>query len=249
MPRRVHYTRDDSGKKPVAILRLDDGKANAMQMAFFDELRAALDQAEGDDVHSVILAGRPGFFSAGLDLKVLPTLSAADLRSTLDGLEDTMKRVFLFPKPVIAAASGHAIAGGMMLYLAADLRLAVDLDEALFGLNEAVTGLRIQGGLAALCQHAIPPEFHTELMLQGHMMNPAETERRRITHQRVPQSGDLLAQALARAQGLSELDLPAYAANKNMLREPAWQAAVAYADALPDLLGDHNPFAELRNRV
>jgi len=248
MTLRVHYTKVDSAPKPTAILRLDDGKANAMQMAFFDELRAALDQAEGDDVHSVILTGRAGFFSAGLDLKVLPQLSPADLRDTVDGLEDTMKRVFLFPKPVIAAASGHAIAGGMMLYLAADLRLASDQDGALFGLNEAVTGLRIQGGLAALCQHAIPSEFHTELILQGHMMSPAETERRRITHQRVP-GEDLLDQALERAQGLSELDLSAYAANKNMLREPGWLAAVAYTETLPDLIGNHNPFSELGDRL
>ena len=249
MTRRVHYTRDESGKKPTAILRLDDGKANAMQMAFFDELRAALDQAENDDVHSVILTGREGFFSAGLDLKVLPALSVSDLRHTVDGLEDTMERVFLFPKPVIAAASGHAIAGGMMLFLAVDLRLAVERKDALFGLNEAATGLRIQGGLSALCQTAIPPEFHTELILQGHMMNAAETVRRRITHELVPHRDDLLGKALARADELAELDLPAYAANKKMLREPAWHAAVAYANALPNLLGDRNPFSGLRDRI
>ena len=78
---RVHY--EERGA--VAILRLDDGKANAMQLAWCDEVHKALDRAEAAGVRAIVLLGRRGFFSGGLDLKVLPSLSLRDLRETTFG--------------------------------------------------------------------------------------------------------------------------------------------------------------------
>ena len=70
---RVHYTKQDA----VGIIALDDGKANVIQQAFLDQLAAVLDQIEADDsVRAVVLRGRPKFFSAGLDIKTLPTLES-----------------------------------------------------------------------------------------------------------------------------------------------------------------------------
>src|SRR5207253_2771778 len=106
----------------VAQITLDDGKVNAMALAFFEGLNAALDRAERERPGAVVIAGRAGVFSAGLNLKLLPTLPPAELARTMVAFGRTMLRVFTFPIPTVAAVSGHAIAGGAMLASACDLR-------------------------------------------------------------------------------------------------------------------------------
>ena len=217
-----------------------------MQMAFFAELHQALDRAESAPVGAVVLHGREGFFSGGLDLKVLPDLAPDALHETTHHFAEAMRRVFLFPKPVIAAAPGHAIAGGMMLYLAADLRLALDGPDARFGLNEATTGIPLLAGTAGLCQCGIPPEHHTELILHGRLVDAAATHARGITHELVREPQALLPRALKRAEALADVDLTAYAINKRILRERYWREAVATAEALAHEAPAENVFARIR---
>jgi len=243
---RVYYSTENVGSDRLASIRLDDGKANAMQMEFFHELNRALDRAENDEVSAVVVHGRDGFFSAGLDLKVLPDLSPDALRETTTKFTETMHRVFLFPKPVVAASAGHAIAGGMMLYLAADIRIALDGQDGLYGLNEATTGIPLLAGTAGLCRYGIPPEHHTEMILHGRMVDAAGTHRRRITDDLVERPDQVLPRALERAASLSDLDLYAYALNKRILRERHWQDAVATAAELADRLPTRNFFSRIR---
>ena len=108
------YTFDDG----LAVLTLDDGKVNAMSLPFFQELTAALARAEDDGAGALVIAGRPGAYSAGLNLKVLPTLAPDALTATLVEFGHTMLRVFTCPVPTVAAITGHAIAGGAFLALA-----------------------------------------------------------------------------------------------------------------------------------
>jgi len=246
MSERVHYSTRSGGSGAVAQVRLDDGKANAMQQAFLLELNDALDRAEADPVHAVVVCGRDAFFSGGLDLKLLPDLPPDALRETMTLFTETMRRVFLFPKPIVAAASGHAVAGGMMLYLAADIRVALDSADARFGLNEATTGIPLLAGTAGICQYGIPQSHHTELILHGRMIDAAQTHARGITHDLVEQSDELLPRAFARAEALSGVDPHAYRVNKRILREAHWRDAVATAEALMDLAPTDNVFARIR---
>ncbi len=230
----------------LALLTLDDGRANAIGRAFCSEMEARLDEIEGGDCHAVVLRGRPGFFSGGLDLKELPALDPEELTRMTGRFMAMMRRLFLFPKPIVAAADGHAIAGGMMLYLAADVRLAVDRPEARFGLNEAVTGIPLLGGTAGLCTWSIPPQHHTELILHGRLVDARGTFDRGITHELVTDAAALEERARARAAALADLDLPAYRLNKLVLREPAWEAAAAQAARLADQAPQGNVFASIR---
>src|SRR5437773_10420352 len=99
----------------VAQITLDDGKVNAMALAFFAGLNAALDRAEHERPGALVIAGRAGVFSAGLDLKVLPTLAPDALERTMVAFGRTMLRVFTFPIPTVAPATGPAIAAGPIL--------------------------------------------------------------------------------------------------------------------------------------
>lgn len=230
----------------LAWLTLDDGRANAIGSAFCEAMEAHLDAIEASDAHTVVLRGRPGFFSGGLDLKELPGLEPDALSAMTGRFMAMMRRLFLFPKPIVAAADGHAIAGGMMLYLCADVRLAVDRDDALFGLNEAVTGIPLLGGTAGICQAGIPAAHQTELILHGRLITPRGTLERGITHEVVPDSKALEVRAGARAAALRDVDLPAYALNKRILRQPAWDGAVAQAAQLAGGLPGANPFTRIR---
>src|SRR5437867_4558248 len=163
----------------VAQITLDDGKVNAMALAFFEELNAALDRAERERPGGVVIAGRAGVFSAGLNLKVLPTLPPDELRTTMLAFGRTMLRVFTFPIPTVAAVSGHAIAGGAMLAFACDLRFMADGAFRLH-LNEVAIGLVLPTWAIMLAQSAVPPRWQTEAILHARAYAPTEAAERAI---------------------------------------------------------------------
>src|SRR3954468_9954921 len=90
----------------VAVITLDDGKANALSFAVLDGLNEALTAAESS-AKAVVLVGREGKFSAGFDLKVM-TGSIEDARKLLSGGALLGLRIFEFPMPVVFGVTGHA---------------------------------------------------------------------------------------------------------------------------------------------
>lgn len=229
----------------IGRLRLDDGKANAMQDAWLAEVGGLLDEAESDESRALIITGRSGFFSAGLDLKVLPRLPAEELRRTTDRFVATMRRIFLFPKPVIAASAGHAIAGGMMIYLAADIRVALREEKSRYGLNEATTGIPLLGGTAGICQYSIPQRHHTEMILHGRMLSAEQTFERGVTQALAANPAALELLAIDRAESIADVELGAYRVNKLILRKRAFEDAAASAEDLAGEWQARNVFESL----
>jgi enoyl-CoA hydratase/carnithine racemase len=134
----------------------------------------------------------------------------------------------------------------MMLYLAADVRLVEGGTRATFGLNEATTGIPLLGGTAGICQYAIPPEHHTELILHGRMIDAEGTHARGVSHELVATAGELLPLAFERARALSDLDPLAYRVNKRILRERAWREAVSAAADQAGEVPTGNVFERIR---
>lgn len=196
----------------VAEITLDDGKVNAMTLAFFEELGGVLDRAERERPGALVITGRAGTFSAGLNLKVLPTLAGDALHTTMVAFGRTMLRVFTFPIPTVAAVSGHAIAGGAVLMFACDLRCVADGPFRLH-LNEVAIGLPLPTWAIMLAQSAIPTRWHTEAILHARMYAPAEALERGIVDAVVP-ADRLVEEARAAAGRLTTLDQAAYATSK-----------------------------------
>ena len=215
-----YAVRDD-----VAEITLDDGKVNAMARPFFEALNGALDRAERERPPAVILTGRAGVFSAGLDLKLLPSLPPDELRTTMLAFGRTMLRVFAFPIPTLAAVSGHAIAGGAMLSFACDLRFMADGPFRLH-LNEVAIGLVLPTWAIMLAQSAVPTRWHTEAILHARLYAPGEAAERGIIDGVVPPAG-LLERARAATAAFLALDLDAYAGSKRRHRAPAVEWAMA----------------------
>ena len=109
----------------VALITMDDGKANAFGPPMIAAVNAMLDRAAGD-AKAVVLTGRTGVFSGGFDLKVFRDGDAAQARAMGLAGARLMMRLYGWPQPLIVAASGHAIALGALCLLTGDHRLAAD---------------------------------------------------------------------------------------------------------------------------
>ena len=123
----------------VALVRIDRPPANAMDPQLLGDARAVLDELRDADPAAVVLTGRPGFFSAGVDLKVAPTLDRDGQRELVDGINRTFLEWYAFPRPVVSAVNGHAIAGGLILALTGDQRIGAG--DGKLGLTELKAGL------------------------------------------------------------------------------------------------------------
>jgi enoyl-CoA hydratase len=209
----------EAGEK-VGVITLDDGKVNAMALPFFEGLGAALDRAERERPAAVVLAGRAGMFSAGLDLKVLPTLAPDDFRRTMVAFGETMLRVFTFPIPTVAAITGHAIAGGAMLAFACDLRHVADGPFRIH-LNETAIGLTLPSWAIVLAESAIPTRWRTEGILHARAYAPSEALERGIVDGVSRPAERVVADACAAGAALGGLDLAAYAGSKARQRAAA----------------------------
>jgi enoyl-CoA hydratase len=115
----VNYELNES----VATIALDDGKVNVLGPTMQAAVNEALDRAEKDDAKAVVLAGNQRVFSGGFDLSVFQSGDAAAALAMLAGGFELSKRCLTFPKPVIVAATGPAIAMGSFLLLSGDHRV------------------------------------------------------------------------------------------------------------------------------
>jgi enoyl-CoA hydratase len=109
----------------VAVVRFDDGKANVLTHAVLDRFQELLTRAESDEARAVVVIGRPGRFSAGFDLAVM-TAGPEQAIGLLRAGCDLALRIYLFPVPVVLGATGHALAMGAILLMAADVRIGAD---------------------------------------------------------------------------------------------------------------------------
>ena len=135
MSERVSYRKDDQ----IAVITMDDGKVNALGPAMQSDIGAALDQAESDNVGAVVLAGNDRVFSGGFDLKVFRSGDAQAAIDMLRGGFELSHRLLSFPKPVVAACTGPAIAMGAFLACSTDHRIAAP--NYTFQANEVVLGM------------------------------------------------------------------------------------------------------------
>lgn len=213
MPTPIRSTREG----PIAVVTLDDGKANVIAEPWLDAFAAALDAAASDDtVGAVLIEGRPGMLSAGLDLRTLPTLSRAELVRVLNRFRDAMVRLVGFPKPVVVAATGHALAGGAILLLAGDHRLAVR-GRFKVGLTEVSVGLPLPTFAVALGRERLPPASHVPALVAGRAFDPEGALAHGLVDELVDPEA-LRSTALERARALAAIDTHAFGVTKRRLR-------------------------------
>src|SRR5215207_4722317 len=107
----------------IAVVRMDRPPANALDLELGAELFAAAEDLAGAGPDAVVLTGRDAFFSAGLDLNLVPTLDAKSQLEMVVGVNRLVAAWYGLPRPVVAAVNGHAVAGGLVIALCADYRV------------------------------------------------------------------------------------------------------------------------------
>jgi enoyl-CoA hydratase len=199
----------------VALISIDDGKANALNHNFIDSINPLLDKAE-QEASALIIHAREGMFSAGFDLKELQ--KGGDQAEAL--IEKGMAlstRLFAFPLPVISACAGHAIGMGAFILLCSDNRLGTNTEYNVT-LPETAIGMPFTPVLMSLIHARIPSCHQTTAVLQSRAHSPEEAVTAGFLDQ-IVEADQLLPQAIALAETLTQLPAEFYKTNKEDLRQ------------------------------
>jgi enoyl-CoA hydratase len=201
----------------IAIITMDDGKANAISPAMLEALNTALDQAE-KEAKAVVITGRQDRFSAGFDLKTIMGSSPEDVRSLVNGGGALALRLFTLPMPVVAACTGHGIAMGCFILLGCDKRIGATGPYKI-GANETQIGMVLPVFALELCKARLNPLYLTESVIMGTLFTPEEAVTVGYLDKAVAPD-QVLAEAMAEAERLKALPAAALAGNKKILRKP-----------------------------
>ena len=210
MESRVSYRREGA----VSTITMDDGKVNAMSVAMMREVNAVLDQAEQDGT-VVVLTGKDGTFSAGFDLAVFQK-GGDELREMLVMGADLCARLLTFPRPVIAASTGHAIAMGSFLLMSTDFRVGSD-GPFRIGMNEVAIGLTLPHFAIEVARQRVPVTYFARSVVLAEMYEPRNAIGPGFLDE-VVAPDQVLATALERAQAVSELNMRAHEETKSRVR-------------------------------
>ena len=215
----VKYLCEDS----IATIMMDDGKVNVLSPQMLTELGGALDMAQAE-AGVVVLTGREGRFSGGFDLAILQGGGRAAI-SMLDAGFGLAERLMRFPKPVIAACNGHAIAMAAFLLNSVDYRIGAAGAYRITA-NEVALGLTMPYAAVEICrQRLTPAHFHRAVNL-AEVYSPATALQAGFLDE-VVEPDELGSTAQARATQLLTLDPAAHADTKLRSREHALRALVA----------------------
>ncbi|MBV9947010.1 MAG: enoyl-CoA hydratase/isomerase family protein, partial [Myxococcales bacterium] len=154
-------------------------------------------------------------FSAGLHLKEVAALGENDAESFLRLLEECMSALYLYPGPTAAAVNGHAVAGGCVLALCCDHRVATSAPAVKIGVNEVAIGLRFPPRVLAIVRSRVPRGHRERVLLGGELFAPAEARELGLVDE---VGADPSALARRRLEHLASHPPDAYARTKRDLR-------------------------------
>ncbi len=199
----------------IALITMDDGKANAVSNTMLEALEHALNEAE-QKAEAVVLAGRPGLFCAGFDLKIMKGGSDEDRAALGDRGGWIVHRLYSFPKPTIAAATGHGIALGALFLLGCDVRVGA-LGNYHFGLNETAINLSLPIFGLELAEARLARDRMVEAVLQARLYQAEEAVTVGYLDHAVTQD-KVIAESTNIARELAAIPSEAYNENKQLMR-------------------------------
>jgi enoyl-CoA hydratase/carnithine racemase len=236
----------------VAVIRMGRGRANALDGAMIGELALAIGRARDDAGAGAILlaSARAGFFSAGFDVAEVFGLDRPAMEAFFSRFIGLYELLAWLDKPVVAAVGGHAMAGGAVLAITADVRIMREGPFS-FALNELNLGVVLPPNVKRLASLAMGAPAAQHLLITGRSMDPVEALRLGLAHEVVAEA-DVDRVALARARELAGKPPRAFAAIKRTLREQAGLVrAISDLGFLPDFLDQWFSFecVEARGRL
>ncbi|NNL66635.1 MAG: crotonase/enoyl-CoA hydratase family protein [Myxococcales bacterium] len=211
----------------VAVLRMDDGKANALSHDMIERIQKALSRAESE-AGAVALIGRPERLSAGFDLKSMGAGPEA-ARALVTAGAELLLRLYEFPKPTVVGATGHALAAGALLLCATDTRIGTQGDFKI-GLNEVAIGMSLPIFGVELARDRLSKRHFSQAVIQARIYDADGAVAAGYLDRAVPAEA-LETEVLSAAAGLAKLHPGAYAGTKRTAR-------AAVAQHIRDTLGE-----------
>jgi enoyl-CoA hydratase len=201
----------------IAVMTMGHGKANALDIELCEALAARFEALRGSASQAVVLTGQGRMFSAGVDLLRLSEGGAPYVRRFLPALHRLYDTVFFFPKPVVAAVNGHAIAGGCVLACCADRRIAAR-DGGRIGVTELLVGVPFPALAFEIMRFATAPRHFADGILSGATFAPDVALARGLVDE-LADPAALLDRAVAMAETLAALSPKAFAQSKRQIRQ------------------------------
>jgi len=199
----------------VAVLAIDRPPANAIDIDLLDSIVGAVNRLAADSPRALVVTGRQGFFSAGVDLKTVPSYGPAEHRRMVEGINAMALGVYGLMCPVIGAITGHAIAGGLVLALCTDLRVASA--NGRYGLTEIKVGVAYPQAAIGVVRAELSPHAARLLALGSQLVDAAECLRLGVFDE-VVEPDATLPRALELARELASYPSDTYARTKRDLR-------------------------------
>jgi enoyl-CoA hydratase/carnithine racemase len=206
----------------IVVVRIDRPPANALDRSLLAEGHSCLEGLTANRPRAVVITGREGYFSAGVDLKLAPTLDRDGQREMVEGINRLFAGWYGYPGPVVCAVNGHAIAGGMILALCGDYRVGVT-GEARFGLTELKVGAPYPAAALAVVRAELPAPAARRLVLGAGLVGPEAALELGVLDELG--DGDPLSRALEVAGELAEFPPATYELVKAQLRGETIAAA------------------------
>ncbi|MEZ0152165.1 MAG: enoyl-CoA hydratase/isomerase family protein [Candidatus Reddybacter sp.] len=200
----------------VVLLRMSHGKANALDLEFLRALSRTFEELSTSDVGAVVITGSDGIFSAGVDLKRLVAGGVEYTREFIPALIDTFTQMFFFPRPLVAACNGHAIAGGAVMLCAADVRYAAR-GKGRIGVPELLIGVPFPLIVMQIIKYAVRPDQFQEIIYIGKNYDTESALEVGFCEQ-VFEAEKLIESACARAQELAEIPGESFSFSKAAMR-------------------------------
>jgi enoyl-CoA hydratase len=200
----------------IALLTLAKGRANTLDIEFCRALTGQFNQLKKSPVGAVVITAEGPIFSAGVDLLRASKDGVKYLRQFLPVLNKMFDTVFNFPKPVVVAINGHAIAGGCVLACCADYRLMARGDGRI-GVTELLVGLPFPALAFEVMRFVSGPRHFAELIYTGATFPPGEALERGLLHEVVEPTA-LQARALEAAGMLTQISPVAFTQTKQQMR-------------------------------
>ncbi len=205
-------------KDGIVIVRMEHGKVNAIDRELLESVRSTLAEIEASDARGAVLTGRGGAFSAGVDLFRVLDGGAEYLSEFLPVLSDALRELAEFPKPLVAAMNGHAIAGGCILACACDYRVLAE-GSGKIGVPELLVGVPFPAVPLEIVRAVVPSRHLQEVLLLGKLYQGADALDRGLADEIVPLD-QVEDRALAIACSMAGVGAGTFALSKRQVRQP-----------------------------
>ena len=200
----------------ILEIRLERPPVNALHHPLVQELRAAIESAPKQGAKALVLSGMSGMFSAGLDVAFLLQQDEAGMQRFWRDFFGMLRSVATSPIPIVAAMTGHSPAGGAVIAIFCDYRIAAQ-GKFKIGLNEVQVGLPVPrvilGGLARI----VGQRQAERLAVRGMLVSPDEALAVGLVDEVVAPE-EVIPRAIEWCQSVLKLPQQALHTTRNSLR-------------------------------